>query len=240
MKKAICISVFFAAVIALTSCSTTKYSVNSNEMSRAEMESESLLTVEKTSTKEEIDYNKRLEGARIVSHDGKMSENFWIRDLGDLESKSDCVIIGTVIEKEQLRDEDPVLVEMGIQEGTTKSTIRVERVYSGVDIKEGDSIEIEELCYMYDDNSGDTILSSLGPYYPAKKDNTYIFFLSRIEGGHALYTPTSRWYGKYPYNDEMFTKVKENEEFDYTELEYSKPVSIDQSLVKDIYMKYGK
>jgi len=239
MNKVLCISVVLASTIVMTSCSKTEYSVNSLTDSIEAVNVSSLTPEERSSTNEKEDYNARLQGAKIVSHDGKMSSDFLIRSLEDLESKSDCIIIGTVIEKEQFRDEDPELVEMGIQKGTTTSVVRVEKAYLGNDVREGDLIKIEEFCYMYDDDNGTTILSTLGPYYPAKKDSTYILFLSRFEGGHALYTPTSRWYGKYPCNDQIIQKARDNEEIDSTEIEYSKSVSVDQSLVRDIYIKYG-
>ena len=104
-----------------------------------------------------------------------------------------------------------IVKELGVKEETTLTTLEIEKVFKGNELLDDSSeLKIEEICSIIKYDDGGKALSTTGFYYPAKEYETYMFFLKELEGGVAQYTPTSRWYGKYPVTYEAVKSKEEN------------------------------
>lgn len=129
--------------------------------------------------------------------------------LQEIEQESDTIIRGTFLGV--IRQEEEYDPNFGtFVYGFTRSSIRVEEVYSG-NVKVGDTIELFEPYYVQQ-RDNQTILSHHENYYPTKTDKSYIWILSENQGANYdafwgfepdkfYYSPLYCERGRYPAID---------------------------------------
>ena len=109
--------------------------------------------------------------------------------LEEVERASGVIILGTVLQKEDLKG--------GV--GSQRGKIKVEKVYKGDGIAAGDILTLKEFIRIGTYEDGTLWMDNTGGYYlPAREYETYLFFL-QADVDKTYYT-VSEWYGKYPVN----------------------------------------
>ena len=160
--------------------------------------------------RKDSEYNELVKGS-FVSNDYGMSDGSIKKDnLAEVESCSCIIVLATVVDKEEIDTATPEEKELGLIQETTITTLGIEKVFKNTSGKElGQELVIEEICHIAERSDGD-ILFTDGYYKPAEEYGTYLFFLESITEASAEFTPTSRWYGKYPVTTNAIEAKKTN------------------------------
>lgn len=170
--------------------------------------------------------------------------------LQEIEEESNVIVRGTFLGVTKQEEEyDPNFGTFVY--GFTRSSIRVEEVYSG-NVKLGDILELFEPYYIKEQDN-QTILSHHENYYPTKTGKSYIWFLSenaganydafwRLNPNQFYYSPLYCERGRYPTIDTTLRSSIDVDNMSNQELDLSPNGSsyIYKQIYSDVINKYLK